>query len=342
MMSFARKPQERVPHATVVFSMGGEQRVFSGHLWTQLEMLVAALDEVNRPFRLKGSTSQDVTPYPPLAFKELVVNALVHRDYELPKPVHIEITPSFICITSPGGLVEDVAEKLRRDSTEIQKQIETGGRGLKGYRNKVLADLFYGAGAMDKRGSGLADVYRWAKENNCEIRIGPIEENHFFEATLFCRPEAIDEATGTATPLVITARYMSNLIEIIEMPEHVHFAGCTLRSKRAIYAALGSEPLPPFVSHKDRLYSFADVTALDSPFIPILSSMDEGRQTVEEFCAQNDDERLVWLLHEINKTPATVGISSSPVRETKSSDRISSSSHSREMGRVTRISVRSQ
>jgi predicted HTH transcriptional regulator len=146
------------------------EQVIIGNLWNQYDTVMSILGSFNRPFRLKGATSETVMPYPPLAIKEVVVNALVHRDYSVADPTIIDIAPGSIQITNPGGLVEEVQ---RRVEQSIESEIRNGRRGIKGYRNPVIADLFYGSGEMDKRGSGLSDVLRMVRDAGGDVRFGP-------------------------------------------------------------------------------------------------------------------------------------------------------------------------
>jgi len=46
--------------------------------------------------------------YPRLALRELIVNALVHRDYEAPGAVTLKLYPNRLELSSPGGFVGDV------------------------------------------------------------------------------------------------------------------------------------------------------------------------------------------------------------------------------------------
>ena len=41
---------------------------------------------------------------PEKAFRETVANAIVHRMWDINAPIRIEMHPSFISVTSPGGL----------------------------------------------------------------------------------------------------------------------------------------------------------------------------------------------------------------------------------------------
>lgn len=128
---FARKTHERIANAKVLLRFFGEEQLIEGNLWNQLAVTTDALAEVNKPFRLKGEKSDTVYPYPPLALKEILVNALVHREYDSEETVVVEIESASIKITNPGGLVEQVLRQT--EGTSILSQIEQGKRGIKGY-----------------------------------------------------------------------------------------------------------------------------------------------------------------------------------------------------------------
>jgi SIR2-like domain/Putative ATP-dependent DNA helicase recG C-terminal len=295
---FYRRPHDLVSSAQVVLRLGGEQeRIFEGNLWRQLEEVMDALGEVNRPFRLKGTVSDTVYPYHQLALKELVVNALVHRSYEEAKRVVVEVEPTHIRIVNPGGLVEDVVQRV---GLPIQERIERGTRGVKGYRNPVIADLFYGAGAMDKAGSGLADVQTWVKENGGKVVFGPTEDNAAFDVVVYKRPEAVDEETGTAAPIGTTGRFTGNLLEIVQIPRSVWHSGTRVRRREEVFwEAEDSDAIPPFILHEQRLHSFSELADPDNPLIEHVDLHDLEELSLSEFAEGEDGERrLVQLLNQ--------------------------------------------
>ena len=294
---FGQQPHRLMRSAQVLLRIGGEsERLFDGNLWSQLDGIVDALEEVNRPFRLKRAISETALPYPPLALKELVVNAVVHRSYELPQRVVIEIEPDHIRITNPGGLVKDV---LRQVELPIQEQIAQGSRGVKGYRNPVIADLFYGAGAMDKAGSGLADVQTWVRDNGGKVQFGPTTDNSAFDVVIFRRPEIPDATTGTAPTLITTARYISNLIELIDLPPLVWHGDSIQKSVGDIWRATEADWLPGFILHGSRLYTFADLTDQDNLLFDQVDQGNVEQLSIDEFMTGENGERLfVYLLNE--------------------------------------------
>jgi hypothetical protein len=269
----------------------------SGNLWEQFEQITQFLGTFNRPFRLKGEVSETVVPYPPLALKEVIVNALVHRDYRMSGHIEIVVTSSSIKISNPGGLVEEVQHRVELGS--IESDIRRGRRGIKGYRNPVLADLFYGSGEMDKRGSGLADVLRDVRNNGGDVRFGPNENNSAFEIEIFSRPEAVDQSTGTASPLVATtSHYAANTLEVTRIPGYLHHAGASVSSLSQIWAETGDEWLPPFLFHDGRFFSFYDLEARRNPLSRLLSGGDSETLTTSEFASTPEGaRRLVQLLN---------------------------------------------
>ncbi|MEJ0024934.1 MAG: ATP-binding protein [Rhizomicrobium sp.] len=308
---FGLAPQTEVPGAKVLIRAAGNvdwigaalgqkagevedaklERVIEGNLWAQYDTVMGLLGSFNRPFRLKGATSETVTPYPPLAIKEVVVNALVHRDYGAEGMIVVDLEPGSIRITNPGGLVEEVQ---RRVGDSIESEIRKGRRGIKGYRNPVIADLFYGSGEMDKRGSGLSDVYRTVRDAGGDVTFGPAEDNSAFSVQLFSRPEAVDQTTGTALPTVLTSTtYAGNALEVVELPKTLFHGHTEIEWVGEIWRRLPNQFIPPFLLHEHKIFTFHD---LDDEANPLRSLVDPG--TIEpiatsEFFQGADGERLL-------------------------------------------------
>lgn len=289
----------RQPVETKAAEREGEsfEGTITGNLWEQFEQITQFVGTFNRPFRLKGEVSETVVPYPPLALKEVIVNALVHRDYRMPGHIEIMVTSSSIKISNPGGLVEEVQHRVELGS--IENEIRRGRRGIKGYRNPVLADLFYGSGEMDKRGSGLSDVLRDVRNNGGDVRFGPNENNTAFEIEIFSRPEAVDQTTGTASPLIATtSRYTANILEVTKIPAYLHHAGASVTSLGEIWEEGGDDWIPPFLFHDRRFFSFYDLEARSNPLSRLLDGGDSETLTTAEFSSTSDgSRRLVQLLN---------------------------------------------
>lgn len=226
-----------------------------GNLWEQLDEILDILSQFNKTFRLKGDVSKDVLPYPSLALKELIVNSLVHRDYEINAPINLNIKSDRIEIINPGGITSELKKNLKEES--IQLEISKGRRGFKSYRNPVIADFFYGGGAMDKAGSGLSDVYNQVIKYNSKVLFGPNENNDCFIAEIYARPESIDSITQTAKRDSEGSAFVGNMLEILSLPKRIYKTyGNELYNKKAFYENSVGVNFPAFQTYGNEIIQF--------------------------------------------------------------------------------------
>ena len=320
---FSRNPSTEFPHARVEFQATGPaawlharfgddvetepsepgpftvRRTVTGNLWTQLEALIDLLALVNFEFRLKGEVSSTVSPYNPIAVREMLVNAVVHRDYDRKEPIVVTVEPKFVKVTSPGGLVDEVAAQVGSQSFQDAIVDRTGT--IKGYRNPAISDLFYGGGQMDRRGSGLSDMVRLTANNNGSVSFGPHDSNRLFSVTLNARPEAVDEITNTALPVVEeTIRYSSNLLAIEAMPTVVWHVGTTARSNRSLYQDEHGITIPPGHVSDHRFYCLYDLDRITQEMATPFDPGDVETTSIEGLLAQPGGEAIALkLMHEL-------------------------------------------
>lgn len=94
--------------------------------------------------------------YPIRALKEAVINAIVHRDYELPEPNRITIFSDRIEIVSQGALHWGV-DKIKF----------LNGQASPKWRNQSLAYLFNKMQLSQSEGQGIPTIFRTMKEEGC-------------------------------------------------------------------------------------------------------------------------------------------------------------------------------
>ena len=319
---FSRNPSEQFPQASVQFqaigpahwlkgSFGDDidleetetpgdyivRRTITGNLWSQLDELTDLLALINFQFRLKAEISRMVNAYHPLAVKEMIVNAIVHRDYERDEPIEIRVEPKSIAVVSPGGLIAEIAARVGEQSFQ---QAVTEHRGsIKGYRNPAISDLFYGGGQMDRAGSGLSDMVVLTVNNNGGVTFGPTEGNQLFTVTMEARPEAVDEITNTAMPLAEEiVRYSSNLVPIESLPEKIWHAATTATSNRTFYRDAGDLAVPPGHVVDGRFFSFYDLENLASEMVTPFDGSDIETMAIGELLGMPGGETIfLKLLH---------------------------------------------
>lgn len=100
-----------------------------------------------RPITAAGGVQIQIHDYPPEAVRELVVNALVHRDYEQEGSVDLEHSPDWLIVTSPGGLVFGVTPDniLTHPSTP---------------RHRLLLETVTALQVAERTGQGIDRTYR--------------------------------------------------------------------------------------------------------------------------------------------------------------------------------------
>lgn len=289
---FSKNPIPQLSGSRIEVHVTGEEpAIFAGNLWRQLQVVNLLESEFNTPFRLKGSKSEMVTPYPYLALKEVVVNALAHRRYEgePDEPVIIQVEPAHITIVSPGGLYETVRQQL---PDNVPPEETLGKQPVKGYRNPVIADFLYSSGEMDKKGSGLVHLRDWMRQNGGGIRFRLGPDNVFFEVTLYCRPEKPEITTGTATPLIPAGEFISNVLEVVELSNIIWSDETTYRWVPEIKRQT-QEFLPAFVLYDGRLYTFSDLSLANNPLRSFTLGTDIQPISRHDFSLRGAGERRV-------------------------------------------------
>ena len=254
-------------------------QAIDGPLTRVYETVLERLEEANRPIRIKGTQSRYEQPYGPIALKELLANALIHRDYETREPVKVWIDKTTIRIENPGGLDKELLEQLTPSGhgtnapligEEFQNRIYRGeiGQRLTAYRNPILAEAFWGLGYVDKVGSGLVDAVRSLSDAGVTAKIEVPSTNDSFTATASLLHLEIDELTRTALPRRPTF-YSASVTEILTIPDYAYSAVSKITRPREVASLTGSYTLPPFALRHGRLFTFSDLNAPGSPFSAI-------------------------------------------------------------------------
>ena len=109
---------------------------------------------INLSYDFDGSLQRkEHWQYPLEALRELLLNAVVHRDYKNASDIVIKIFDDRIVITSPGRLFGNLTiEDLKRDDY------------VSSIRNKLLAESFYLIGEIEKYGTGFVRIRQWLKD----------------------------------------------------------------------------------------------------------------------------------------------------------------------------------
>lgn len=105
-------------------------------------------NNTKKRWKKTGNGQVEMPEYPEQAVHEVIVNALIHRDYmEIGSEVHIDIFDDRMEVYSPGGMFDgSIVRELDTDNVASKR------------RNPVIADIFSRMHFMERRGSGFKKI----------------------------------------------------------------------------------------------------------------------------------------------------------------------------------------
>lgn len=152
VLLFGKNPQSPLTQATVHCGRFKgktiiiDDRLISGSIIDQVEEAMDFIRKnINVEFRITGKPQRDeIWDYPLDALREAVINAICHRDYSKLSDIQIKIYDDLIQIWNPGFLpygmtIDDLYDPYHPSMP----------------RNKLIAQIFYDIGLIERYGSGI-------------------------------------------------------------------------------------------------------------------------------------------------------------------------------------------
>jgi hypothetical protein len=283
ILLFGKDPQAHFPHAVISATIAGKKRaVFAGNLLSQRMNLLEWLQDqdVNPVLKIKRGTKHEKLPaYPPRALVELLVNMLVHRDYERPETASVDVEPGrSVIFRNPGALLDSVAQRVVLDD---------GGRfravpNVSDLRNRSLCDVFFGIEAMEREGTGLSDVEELARERGGDASFIHDAKSASFSACII-QPIASAGSKTTARDDRPTGLYVLNALPFVSMPGRVSIVRLNVRlADRPDGIAL--DDAGTFFLRENELWSFVPLpilTGLLGPIVDMAATRDTAREEIE-------------------------------------------------------------
>ena len=99
---------------------------------------------------IKGLVREDKYEIPVSAVREMIINAVCHRNYMNDSAIQVSVFDERIEVTSPGTICRGLTLK---DALE----------GYSKTRNKVIAKVFHHMGLIEEWGTGLGRILRQAE-----------------------------------------------------------------------------------------------------------------------------------------------------------------------------------
>lgn len=205
MLLFGRQVQVHVPGAYSLVSIYPGQDRSEPHA-ERYELDGTIIDQARRAIDILGVQSYiafdktnerapNAVKYPRQALTEAMVNALAHRDYELPDPARTTVFSNRIEIVSPGALPSGVRLETLRE-----------GKAAPKWRNQSLAWFLSRLQLAQAEGQGIPTIIRSMREEGCP-------------APVFDSDEARVTCTLPAHPRHALAREYREIEEAISLGE---------------------------------------------------------------------------------------------------------------------------
>ena len=164
LIMFGKNPQYFMPGAYIQYvrfkghDNGGQiinERKFDGNLYQLLPRLENFINDgiiTKRPVPVSALREKDIYNYPDKAIRELVMNAVMHRDYQSTTPTRLYQDDDRIEIMNPGGLYGNA----RPDNFP----------NVNDYRNNVVAGILKSFNYVNMFNHGIRDVQTLLAENS--------------------------------------------------------------------------------------------------------------------------------------------------------------------------------
>ena len=166
MLLLGGAPQRFLPHAYVsalripgtdIATPPMDQKRIEGRAFDLLVAAESFLDfHLLRRHRIRGLEPEVVPELPPSALREVLVNAVAHRDYTVVGPIRVLVFEDRVEVRSPGGLPNSVR----------LAQLPAGVHVL---RNPTLYNLLLKRGLVTDAGSGIPRLIHLVRERTGRV-----------------------------------------------------------------------------------------------------------------------------------------------------------------------------
>ena len=168
------------------------EKVFEGNLMTLLPRIDAFIEDsliIARPVPISNLREKTVRNYPKWAIRELVMNALMHRDYKTNTPIKLYQYIDRLEITNAGGLYGNA----RPENFPF----------VNDYRNPIIAEALRVLGYVNKFNRGITMVQEELQENGNNKAVFDVSKLTVFLVT-------VNDRTTTKTTTKIIELIINN------------------------------------------------------------------------------------------------------------------------------------
>ncbi|MCP4294286.1 MAG: hypothetical protein GY786_01625 [Proteobacteria bacterium] len=164
LLLFGKNPQDHIPESFIIcthFSgISGRKAISAvdcaGPLFQQVdEALQFIYSRLYKSFTINGLRRQEILEVPEVAIREVLINAVVHRNYSINGPIKIAIYEDRLEFFSPGIFPGPLS-------------VHNLEEGITYIRNSVITKVFREAGIIEKIGSGFISLFSSYRDRDLE------------------------------------------------------------------------------------------------------------------------------------------------------------------------------
>ena len=165
LLMFGKNPQRFFPNAYTIISIyngtdrgtrHGERYELTGTIIEQAKDAIKILNNQSYVAFDKVDGRANQVKYPVRALQEAIINAIVHRDYQIPQPIRITVFSDRIEVLSPGSL-----------HWGVLKEDFVNGKATASWRNQSFAHLFYKLDLAQNEGQGITTILWTMQKEGC-------------------------------------------------------------------------------------------------------------------------------------------------------------------------------
>lgn len=113
------------------------------------------VNRLNKSFTITGKVREEILEIPEVAIREILINAIVHRNYHTPSPIKIALYENRLEIYSPGNFAGPI----------VQYGLLSGSTF---WRNPAICKVFRELGLIELMGSGFLELFKSYKERGLD------------------------------------------------------------------------------------------------------------------------------------------------------------------------------
>jgi ATP-dependent DNA helicase RecG len=180
-----------------------------GYLFEQVERTIELLlsKYLEARIRYQGISRIEEYPYPELALREAILNAVAHKDYSSGNPIQIKVYDDRISIWNAGELPEPLTvKKLLVNHPSMPF-------------NPDIATTFFRAGLIEAWGRGTIKIIEECKKFNLPT---PVFTNEFSGLQItFKRKKSLKKGSEKSSEKIVRLIGANNAITISELSEEI-------------------------------------------------------------------------------------------------------------------------